>query len=174
MGGKYLKAFFKKNVAASLLFILVCSSSFFALNSNNAMALPSCTKFITNCHPTDTTCPSGDTGTPPNCQAVVAPTCSVGYSGVYPNCLPNTQISIKSLPQVSTDSSEIKLVLNILFGVIGGISLLIITLSGFRYIISRGEPQEIAQAKNTIIYALIGMVIALLAFSIVNFVVGSI
>ena len=84
----------------------------------------------------------------------------------------SSTVSVQSLPQVSTDSSEIKIILSILFAVLGAIALLVITLAGFRYIISRGEPQEIARAKNTIIYALIGLVVAILAFTIVNFVVG--
>ncbi len=84
-----------------------------------------------------------------------------------------TPISVQTLPQVNTDNSEFKIILNIFFGLIGSIALLVIVIAGFRYIVSRGEPQEIARAKNTIIYAIVGLVIAILAFSIVNFVVGN-
>lgn len=84
----------------------------------------------------------------------------------------DSQISVGALPHVSTDSSEIQLILNLVFVLLGVICLLVVTLAGFRYIVSRGEPQEIARAKNTIIYALVGLAIAILAFSIVNFVVG--
>lgn len=82
-------------------------------------------------------------------------------------------ISIENLPQVDSGSSEIKLILSIVFTLIGAMSLLVITIAGFRYIVSRGEPQEIARAKNSIIYALVGLVVSILAFSIVNFVVGN-
>lgn len=85
----------------------------------------------------------------------------------------STPISVSPLPHSSTDSSQIKTILDMLFAIIGAISLLIITLAGFRYIVSRGESAEIAGAKNAIIYALIGLVVAILAFTIVNFVVGS-
>jgi hypothetical protein len=49
-----------------------------------------------------------------------------------------SSISVKSLPQVSTDSSETKIVLNIFFAILGAIALLVITLAGFRYIVSKG------------------------------------
>ena len=96
-----------------------------------------------------------------------------GQGQIYDGTACVTQISVGPLPQVSTDSSEIAIVLDVLFGLIGAISLLIITIAGFRYIVSRGEPQEIAKAKNAILYAIIGLVVAILAVTIVNFVVGN-
>lgn len=100
-------------------------------------------------------------------------TVTISTGGVA-SALSETQISTQNFPKVGTGSSEIKIILNILFAVLGAIALLVITIAGFRYIVSRGEPQAIARAKDTIIYALIGLVIAILAFSIVNFVVGNI
>jgi hypothetical protein len=82
-------------------------------------------------------------------------------------------IDVSPLPHVSSDSSEVQIILNILFGLLGGIALLVITISGFRYIISAGEPAEVEKAKNAIIYAVIGLVVSILAFAIVDFVTGS-
>ncbi len=83
-----------------------------------------------------------------------------------------SSIDVTPLPRVSTDSSEITIILNIVFALIGAICLIIVVIAGFRYVISRGEPQQIARAKDTIIYAIIGLVIAVLGVTIVNFVVG--
>lgn len=85
-------------------------------------------------------------------------------------------VKVDSLPGskgpslASTD--ELKIVLGVVFGIVGALSLLVITISGFRYIISAGDPKRTAQAKEGIIYALIGLGVALTAESIVTFVIG--
>lgn len=54
--------------------------------------------------------------------------------------------------------------------VIGAISVIMLIYGGIRYTISAGDAKQIEAAKNTIMYAIIGIVVALLAFAIVNFV----
>ena len=44
-------------------------------------------------------------------------------------------------------------------------------IGGIRYVISNGDSSQITSAKNTIMYAVIGLVVALLAYAIVNFIV---
>ncbi|MCA9348770.1 hypothetical protein KC878_01335 [Candidatus Saccharibacteria bacterium] len=78
------------------------------------------------------------------------------------------------LPAVLPDDSTLKGVLTLTFGVLGGLSLLMITLQGLRYTLSDGDPQKTKQAKNGIVYALAGIVIALLGTSIVQFTLGNI
>lgn len=77
----------------------------------------------------------------------------------------------KDLPE---DSSGISAVFNnalsVIFAIMGVICVLIITIAGIQYVLSGGDSQKVAKAKNTIIYALIGLVIAISAFIIVNFV----
>jgi multisubunit Na+/H+ antiporter MnhB subunit len=46
-----------------------------------------------------------------------------------------------------------------------------IIIGGIRYTTSNGESSQIKSAKDTIMYAVIGLVVAILAYSIVNFVV---
>lgn len=86
----------------------------------------------------------------------------------------STSIDISCLPNTPTNSSEIKIVLNIVFSTVGAIAFLIIVIAGFSFVLSRGEPQAVAKAKDTIIYALVGLVVCISALSIVNFVVGKI
>lgn len=83
-----------------------------------------------------------------------------------------SSINVVSLPHTGAGSGEVKLILSIVFAVIGALALLFITLGGFRYIISQGDPQGTAKAKNTIIYAVAGLLVALGAEAIVTFVIG--
>jgi hypothetical protein len=62
---------------------------------------------------------------------------------------------------------------NVLLFIIGAISVIMLIIGGIRYTISNGDSGAITNAKNTILYAIIGVIVALLAFAIVNFVVGS-
>ena len=54
--------------------------------------------------------------------------------------------------------------------IVGIISVIFIIYGGFRYITSGGDSNNVSSAKNTLIYALIGLVIVALAQFIVNFV----
>jgi hypothetical protein len=63
-------------------------------------------------------------------------------------------------------------ILNVVFGILGAISVLVITIAGIQFMTSGGEPQKVANAKNTIIYALVGLAVAIFAAVIVNFVIG--
>ena len=78
-------------------------------------------------------------------------------------------IESTSLPKTKADSSTINTLFLILFGVIGAICLLVVVLSGARYALSKGEPDNIQKAKNELKYALIGLIITALAATIVNF-----
>lgn len=66
---------------------------------------------------------------------------------------------------------SIKLVINVLLFLIGAVSVIMIIIGGIRYVLSGGDSTQITGAKNTILYAVIGLVVALLAYAIVNFVV---
>jgi hypothetical protein len=80
-----------------------------------------------------------------------------------------------SVPTTNLSSnSKITELLNYSFGVLAAISFLVIVIAGVQFILSSGEPQKINTAKNAIIYAMIGLVIALSALVIVNFVLGTV
>jgi len=61
---------------------------------------------------------------------------------------------------------------NILSIVVGIAAILMVILSGFKYITSGGEAQKVANAKNSLIYALVGLIIAALAQIMVHFVIN--
>ncbi|MBS7346359.1 MAG: hypothetical protein KIG14_01465, partial [Candidatus Sacchiramonaceae bacterium] len=64
-------------------------------------------------------------------------------------------------------------VTNVLLFLIGVLSVIMLIFGGLRYIISGGNAKSVESAKNTILYAIVGLVVAILAFAIVNFVVGT-
>ena len=78
----------------------------------------------------------------------------------------------QGLPQVDLGQSTLVSVLNLAFGILGGISLVIISLQGLRYSLSGGDPGKTKQAKDGILYALIGIVVAIMGASLTQFVLG--
>jgi hypothetical protein len=75
------------------------------------------------------------------------------------------------LPKANADSHTLSTVLNLVFGTVASIAVLIIVVSGFRYIVAHGDPSATAQARNGVIYAVVGLLITMAAYSIVIFVV---
>lgn len=63
-------------------------------------------------------------------------------------------------------------VINIISIVVGIVAVIMIIIGGFRYITSNGDSGAVSGAKNTILYAIIGLVIVALAQLIVRFVVN--
>lgn len=78
------------------------------------------------------------------------------------------------IPKQTVNNGTFTTVLQLVFGLAGGVALIVLMLAALKYVISRGDPAAVAKAKNTIIYALIGLAIAAAAFSIVAFVVKSV
>lgn len=71
------------------------------------------------------------------------------------------------------DNGIFKTITNAALFLIGAISVLMLIYGGIRYTISAGDSKAVTDAKNTILYAIIGIVVALLAFAIVNWVLSS-
>ncbi len=69
-----------------------------------------------------------------------------------------------------TLESQLGNVTNVLIVAVGVISVIMIIVGGFRYVLSGGDSKNTTAAKDTILYAIIGLVVSLLAYSIANFV----
>jgi hypothetical protein len=74
--------------------------------------------------------------------------------------------------ETSNLGSRIKTIVNILLYILGAIAVVMIVIGGVRYTTSNGDSSAITSAKNTILYAVIGLIVAILAYSIVNFVLS--
>lgn len=62
---------------------------------------------------------------------------------------------------------------SILLFIIGAVAVIMLIFGGFRYVISGGDASKVQDAKNTVLYALVGIIVAILAYAAVNFVIGS-
>lgn len=71
------------------------------------------------------------------------------------------------------DTGVFKQVTNTILYIVGIVAVIMLIIGGIRYVISGGDSKKVTDAKNTILYAIIGLVIAFLAFAIVNFVVSA-
>jgi TRAP-type C4-dicarboxylate transport system permease small subunit len=65
-------------------------------------------------------------------------------------------------------------VTNALIFLVGGISVIMIIIGGLRYVTSNGDAKSTEGAKNTIMYAVMGIIVAIAGYAIVNFVVTQI
>jgi cytochrome bd-type quinol oxidase subunit 2 len=72
----------------------------------------------------------------------------------------------------STVNNVVKLVINIFSVIVGILALIMLILGGLKYITSGGSPDKTNSAKNTILYAVIGLFVAVLAQIIVLFVLS--
>ena len=72
--------------------------------------------------------------------------------------------------QIDGSNGVIRIVSNILIWVVGIVAVIMIVWSGFKYITAAGDSGKIASAKSSLIYAIVGLIIAILAYAIVNFV----
>ena len=72
-----------------------------------------------------------------------------------------------------TVNSTVKLAVNILSFIVGVASVIMIMIGGFKYVISSGDSGNVQGAKNTILYAVIGLIVVALAQVIVRFVLNS-
>ncbi len=67
-----------------------------------------------------------------------------------------------------------KNLVDILLFIIGAVSVIMLIYGGIRYTTSGGNANSVTAAKNTIMYSIIGLVVAILAFAVVQFVVNQV
>lgn len=66
----------------------------------------------------------------------------------------------------------IQTIISLLLFVAGAVAVIMIILGGIRYITSNGDQAQVKAAKETIMYSIIGLVVAILAYAIVQFIVS--
>ena len=115
-------------------------------------------------------CMVGSLLTVGNASAVTCPTGSIrGEANSYAEC---------NLPEKETNERDLMetvvTVINVIVGVVGIVAVAVIVIGAVFFVISTGEAAKTTRARNTIIYGVVGLVISLLAFAIVNFVLTSV
>lgn len=75
-----------------------------------------------------------------------------------------------------TDSLNpfLKTGVNVMFILVGALAVIMIIYSGIQYVISAGDSGKVAKAKNTLTYSIVGLIIAFLAYAIVNWIIAQI
>lgn len=66
----------------------------------------------------------------------------------------------------------IKTIVNVVLGIVGLVAVVMMIVGGISFITSQGDTGKVTKARNTILYGVVGLVVALLAFAIVNFVIS--
>lgn len=101
---------------------------------------------------------------------------SIFAQGKPKNCPPESSDTdcLTVLPQIAADADQIRGILSVVFAVFAGIAIIVIIIAAINFAASEGNSDKIAQARKTIIYALVGLVIALSAEALVLTLVGRI
>lgn len=82
------------------------------------------------------------------------------------NCAGNTF----TLNSLTGSNGIVTDVVNAMIYATGILAVIFIIIGGVRYIVSQGDEKSVKSAKDTVLYAIIGLILAILAFAIVNFV----
>lgn len=73
---------------------------------------------------------------------------------------------------VNADNATLTNIFNVVLALAGAVAVAFIVFGGIKFMLSKGEPNETKQARDTVLYAAIGIVVVVVAFMLVNFVIG--
>lgn len=88
------------------------------------------------------------------------------------NTLFAIQSIIDSSPLPHAKDNVVQIGLNVAFSIIGAIAVFIIVLAGTRLVFARDNPENITKARNSVVYAVIGLIIVASAAAITNLIIG--
>ena len=115
--------------------------------------------------------------------AVSAPAMAITCpEGTYraQNSIPADNIAQCNLPAEDSEGQTgnlwktVQTIINWVLAVLGLVTVIMIIIGGFTYLTSQGDPGKTKKGRDTILYGVIGLIIALLAFAIVNFVLTNV
>ncbi len=108
---------------------------------------------------------------------ILSPAAVGAESGIWSNLMLGAELTDPTADPVSAEdqvSQIIATIINLFSLVVGVISVIMIIIGGLKYITSGGDSGNVTGAKNTILYAVIGLVVVALAQVIVRFVIEQI
>ena len=62
--------------------------------------------------------------------------------------------------------------INLMLFIVGILAIIFLIFGGIRYVISGGDKSKVDSAKNTILYAIVGLIVAILGYAVVSWVVS--
>lgn len=141
----------RKLRSVALLMMLLCTFSFGTVAMVSAQNTPTTPPATGSSNPLDTTCADP--------EAQKSELCGNNTTG--------------NQNPIAGKGGIIAKILQILIYAAGIAAVIAVVIGGFEYVISAGDPAKIETAKNTILYALIGLLIAVFAEAILKFVIRS-
>lgn len=84
------------------------------------------------------------------------------WDNVVKNCVQNQVATISCIPAVFSN------IINALLMFVGLFSLVIFIVAGFKFIHSGGDPKKLEGARNNFVFGILGLLIVLLSFAIIN------
>lgn len=102
--------------------------------------------------------------------ALLAPVASVGALDPLADICNDNSANTVCENQDENAESFIKTLVNVLLFIVGTLSVIMIIVSGIFYVISSGDAGRVAKAKNTLMYSIVGLVVAFIAYAVVNWI----
>jgi ABC-type Fe3+ transport system permease subunit len=95
-----------------------------------------------------------------------------GAINVFKGCNgTNSNTTVCNAKDSDDANTLIQAIVNTLLFAVAAISVIMIIVGGIRYASSNGDASRVTSGKNTVLYSVIGLVVAMLAYAIVNFVI---
>ena len=101
---------------------------------------------------------------------VFVPVSTVGAQALTDVCAENKGESAVCDQQDEKADGFIGTLVNVLLYIVGAVSVVTLIIGGVLYALSAGNSSSVAKAKNTITYSIVGIVVSVLAYAIVNWV----
>ena len=70
--------------------------------------------------------------------------------------------------------TTVKNIISVVIGILGLVCVVVMIIGGVNYMTSAGDAGKVKKAKDTILYGLIGLVVCVLSFALVNFVITNV
>lgn len=105
-------------------------------------------------------------------SAVAVSTTGVLAQSAVENGLDKAVSEDNRTTKIFSEDGIFKTVVNTLLFLVGAISVIMLIVGGIRYIVSAGDQNQVTAAKNTILYAIVGIIVAVLSWAIVNWVLS--
>lgn len=88
--------------------------------------------------------------------------------------VPSPSVNDVGLPQVAATDDSVKILLSVVFGAIAAVAIIVIIFASFNFVTGGDDPEKLSRSKKAIIYALVGLAMAIAAEAIVLFALESI
>jgi hypothetical protein len=99
-------------------------------------------------------------------------TCVFAATDIFGEKLPGVKMKIESISTNWFQEILLKNVINKLIGLSAAFSVVFVIVGGYQYLTAFGNDEQVKQAHKTIIWSLVGLILTMLSFAIVQILVG--